>query len=232
MRLHYDCRELVARVANKFIGQPAAFSLGVASPFLLTHRRILRPGVGCIGEREHHRDLRGRLRRIVDFEQKKRHGERGFTIVVFDDRAEELQANFGLESLISAPPSREQRLVIGCAGIEARPGGKHILGGQGADHRVFVPNLFPHVEGALGKESFFVSSHLQLPRTECAAEVVHKIPRANSAQRQTLLDPQERVSPFDPLGCTAARWILGRLPSGRFQAQAGTGHAWVVGAGA
>src|SRR5215472_9006868 len=51
------------------------------------------------------------------------------------------------------------------------------------------------MKSALREKAFLVSSHFHLPWAERAADVVHEISRANSSQRNSLLDPGQRIQP-------------------------------------
>src|SRR5215469_14960550 len=126
-------------------------------------------------------------------ELKERGGERRLPVVVFDNRGEKLQSDIRLERPVSTPSAREQSVVFGFAGLKSRPGSEHVIGGKSPRNCAFSFHLFSDMKRALREKSFLVSTHFHLPWAEGAADVVHEISRANSTQRNSLLDPCQRI---------------------------------------
>src|SRR5208283_208939 len=126
-------------------------------------------------------------------ELEERGGERRFPVVVFDDRSEKLQGDIGLEGSVSAPTAREQSVVFAFARLEPWPGWQYVIGSESPRRCALSVYLFPDMKRSLSKKTFLVSSHFHLPWPECAADVVHEITRANSPQRNSLLDPRQRI---------------------------------------
>src|SRR5271169_4582495 len=126
-------------------------------------------------------------------ELEERGGERRFPVVVLDDRGEKLQGDIGLEGPVSAPAPREQSVVFAVARLESCPGRQYVIGCKSPYHCAFSRYLFADMKRALGEKSFLVPAHFHLPRPKCAADVVHEISRANSTQRNSLLDPGQRI---------------------------------------
>ena len=89
---------------------------------------------------------------------------------------------------------------------------------------MFSLYLFSDVKRALWEKPFLIPSHFHLPGPECAADVVHEISRSNSPQRNSFLDPRQRIQSAPSSGrslVSGISAILGKSPRVRFQAQHG-----------
>src|ERR1700693_1668909 len=153
----------------------------------------------------------------MNSELEQRGGQALFPVVVFDDRGKKLQGDLGLEGLVSTPAAREQSIVFAFARLESCPGRQHVIGCESPRRCRFSGYLFANMKRALWEKPFLIPSHFHLPRPECAADVVHEISRANSPQRNSFLDPRQRIQ-----SASIRRWYvvfghqrdLGQIPEG------------------
>ncbi len=114
-------------------------------------------------------------------------------IVIFYDRTEKLQGDLSRKLFVSAPALREQRMILARSRLHSWPSRQNIFSSQSARFHFAAHDLFAHMKCGLRKEAFLVSAGLQLPGTERPAHIVHKVSRADAAQRDPFAGAGQRV---------------------------------------